>query len=131
MGGWAESSSIGLSLESGFRRRVEVLLHEELPGPIASGMLHPVVLFPLDAQTWGTEDLNRALVHELEHVRRGDVFTHCLARVICAVYWFHPLVWMAWRQLILEAERSCDDAVIARWEPTIYADQLVGLASAL
>ncbi len=76
-----------------------MLLHEELPGPIASGMLHPAVLFPLDAQSWGTEDLNRALVHELEHLRRGDVVTHCLARAICAVYWFHPLVWMAWRQL--------------------------------
>jgi beta-lactamase regulating signal transducer with metallopeptidase domain len=41
------------------------------------------------------------------------------------VYWFHPLVWMAWRQLALEAERSCDDAVLRRSEGTVYADQLV------
>lgn len=130
---WADGRKVvdKLWLESDSRRRVEVLLHEELPGPIASGMLHPTILFPPDAQAWATEDLNRALVHELEHLRRGDVVTHCLARAICAVYWFHPLVWMAWRQLILEAERSCDDAVIARSEATAYADQLVGLARRL
>ena len=43
------------------------------------------------------------------------------------MYWFHPLVWIAWRQLALEAERSCDDAVLGRSEATAYADQLVGL----
>lgn len=54
-----------------------------------------------------------------------------VTRVVCAAYWFHPLVWMAWRQLILESEPSCDDAVIARSEATAYADQLVGLARRL
>src|SRR4029077_13263520 len=53
---------------------------------------------------------------------------HCLARVACAAYWFHPLVWAACRQLTLEAERSCDDAVLKNSEATAYADQLVGLA---
>ncbi len=47
------------------------------------------------------------------------------------MYWFHPLVWVAWRQFALEAERSCDDAVLARSEATAYADQLVGLARRL
>jgi uncharacterized protein (TIGR03435 family) len=47
------------------------------------------------------------------------------------MYWFHPLVWIAWRQLALEAERSCDDAVLGRSEATAYADQLVGLARRL
>src|SRR5262249_4242482 len=56
---------------------------------------------------------------------------HCLARVACAAYWFHPLVWAAWRQLTLEAERSCDDAVLRNSEATAYADQLLGLARRL
>jgi beta-lactamase regulating signal transducer with metallopeptidase domain len=81
-----------------------------------------------DAETWNSEDLNRAIVHELEHVRRGDSASRSLARAICAVYWFHPLVWIAWRKLVLEAERACDDAVLIRSEATAYADQLVGLA---
>ena len=117
-----------LAIDTGFRRRVEVLIHEALPGPIVAGMLHPAVLLSLDAQGWEQADLNRALMHELEHVRRCDVVVHSLARVVCAVYWFHPLVWIMWRGMTLEAERSCDDAVITRWEAIGYADQLVVLA---
>jgi beta-lactamase regulating signal transducer with metallopeptidase domain len=120
-----------LALDAGIHRRVEVLLHEALPGPITCGAVHPAILLPQDAQTWIEGDLNRALVHELEHVRRGDWAVHCLARAVCAAYWFHPLVWIAWQRLTLEAERSCDDAVLRLSEATAYADQLVGLAQRL
>jgi TonB family protein len=61
-------------------------------------------------------------------VRRADWISHCLARAVCAAYWFHPLVWIAWRRFALEAERSCDDAVLRRSDATAYADQLVALA---
>jgi len=120
-----------LAIEAGIKRRVELLLHGSLAGPMTCGVLHPAIVLPEDAQTWEEEDLNRAIVHELEHVRRGDWLSHCLARAVCAVYWFHPLVWMAWRRLGLEAERSCDDAVLGRSEATAYADQLVGIAQRL
>lgn len=121
-----------LALENRIIRHVSLMLHEALPGPIASGVLHPVILLPVHAQTWDSEELNRALVHELEHVRRADSLINCLARAVCAVYWFHPLVWMAWHQLVLEAERSCDDVVLGSFsDATAYADQLVGLARRL
>jgi uncharacterized protein (TIGR03435 family) len=92
------------------------------------GVLRPAIFLPADAPGWNENNLERALVHELEHVRRYDWPVHCLARIACAVYWFHPLVWIAWRRLALEAERSCDDAVLRGSEPIAYADQLVALA---
>ncbi len=130
---WPDSQTLvdSLALEVGIRRRVAVLLHVSLPGPMTCGILRPAIVLPQEAESWAAEDLNRAMVHELEHVRRGDWLTHCLARAICAVYWFHPLVWIAWRQLTLDAERACDDAVLGRSEATAYADQLVGLARQL
>jgi TonB family protein len=120
-----------LSSDSGIRRRIRVLLHRGLRGPMTCGIIHPVIMMPTDAHSWSDDDLNRALLHELEHVRRGDWATQCLARIMCAVYWFHPLVWIASRQLTLEAERSCDDAVLGFSEATEYADQLLTLAQRL
>ena len=102
-----------LALDTGVRRRVEVLVHESLPAPVTCGVVQPAIVLPLDARNWAASDLNRALVHELEHVRRADWVSHCVARVVRAAYWFHPLVWIAWRQLSLEAERACDDAVLS------------------
>jgi uncharacterized protein (TIGR03435 family) len=40
-------------------------------------------------------------------------------------------VWIAWRRLVLEAERACDDAVLRCTDATDYADQLVLLAQRL
>jgi beta-lactamase regulating signal transducer with metallopeptidase domain len=74
---------------------IEVLLHEQVPGPMTCGFVHPAVLLPTNSQNWPLEELRRAAVHELEHVRRGDWISRCIARAICAAYWFHPLVWMA------------------------------------
>lgn len=130
---WLDGQSIAetLELDAGIHGRVEVLLHEAVPGPITCGVLHPAIVLPLDAESWAQEDLSRAIVHELEHVRRSDSATRCLARAVCALYWFHPLTWIAWRKLLLEAERSCDDAVLRRSEATAYADQLVELAKRL
>ncbi len=130
---WTHGQSLvdTLARAAGISRSVKVLLHEALPGPMTCGLVHPAVVLPQEAQTWAPDDLNRALLHEMEHVRRGDWAICCLARAVCAAYWFHPLVWIAWRRLALEAERACDDAVLRRSEAAAYADQLVGLARRL
>jgi uncharacterized protein (TIGR03435 family) len=130
---WRRGQSLAetIALDAGVSPRVEVLLHEGVPGPMTCGIVHPTIVLPQDAENWNQEDLSRAFIHELEHVRRGDSVSRFLARCACAAYWFHPLVWIAWRRLVLEAERSCDDAVLRRSEATAYADQLVGLAKRL
>jgi len=130
---WRHGQAVahGLAFGAGVRRRVDVLLHADLAGPMACGIARPAIVFPADAPNWNTEDLNRAMVHELEHVVRRDWAIHCAARIVCALYWFHPLVWIAWRRLNLEAERACDDAVLEHSEPTAYADQLVAVARRL
>lgn len=123
---WRDGQALAdrMNPDPGGHRRVEVLLHESLLVPVTCGVLRPVIVLPCDAQNWDSGDLNRAIIHELEHVRRADWVSQSLARTVCAAYWFHPLVWIAWCRLALEAERSCDDAVLRRSEPTAYADQL-------
>ena len=121
----------GLSAELGLHRSVAVRVHESIPGPMTYGTLRPVILLPPDAEHWSDDAFSRAMIHELEHARRGDWLSQYMARVVGALYWFHPLVWMAWRRLSLEAERACDDAVLRRSEATAYAHQLVLLAERL
>src|SRR5262249_43693552 len=130
---WMESRELmqWLAGECGVRRKVEVLLHEGVPGPLTCGIWRPAILLPDEACEWNEADLRRALVHELEHVRRGDWAVQLAARASCIFYWFHPLVWVAFRRLSLEAERAADDAVVRNAEHTEYADQLVSLAGQL
>jgi beta-lactamase regulating signal transducer with metallopeptidase domain len=130
---WMESRELmqWLASECGIRRKVEVLLHEGIPGPITCGLWRPAILLPDEACEWNEADLRRALVHELEHVRRGDWAIQLAARATCILYWCHPLVWVAFRWLSLEAERAADDAVVRSAEHAEYADQLISLAGRL
>jgi len=120
-----------LTTNAGMRRQVEVLLHDDVEVPFTSSFLRPVIFLPGDASTWSKLELQRVLVHELEHIKRGDWLVQVLVRTVCAFYWCQPLVWVAWRQICLEAERACDDAVVISNERTAYAEQLVNLARRL
>jgi beta-lactamase regulating signal transducer with metallopeptidase domain len=117
-----------LARQAGIKRPIEVLLDEDIPAPLTCGVWRPAILLPTETRNWSEAQLRRALVHELEHVRRKDWIVQLAARLTCAIYWFHPLVWMTWRGLCLEAERSCDDAVVQSAEHEDYAEQLVLLA---
>jgi len=127
---WLEGQALAvrIAVDSGVRRHVLVLRHEHVTGPMTCGLFRTTILLPTDARTWNTDALRRALVHEVEHARRYDWIVHCLTRIVCAVYWFHPFVWVAWRQLRLEAERACDDAVVRRDDAGEYASLLIQVA---
>ena len=120
-----------LARDAGVSRSIETLLRDDARAPLTMGMVRPAIVLPADAQTWAESDLRRALAHEIEHIRRNDWIVHMLARVVCAIYWFHPLVWMVWRRLRLESERACDDGVLRRSDGTAYAEQLLLLARRL
>jgi hypothetical protein len=71
------------------------------------------------------------LAHELAHVRRRDWIVQTAVDLLCAAYWFNPLVWLASRRLRLESEQACDDAVLMFGvEGETYATELVSLARA-
>jgi len=52
------------------------------------------------------------LAHEVAHARRGDGWWCLLARVLAALFWFHPLAWWALAALRHDQELACDAAVL-------------------
>jgi uncharacterized protein (TIGR03435 family) len=128
---WAVRETTVPTLRGWRRREIPVLVHTALSTPVVCGIVRPAIALPTSAARWCPRDIERALVHEMAHLGRGDVVVQTLARLVCAAYWFHPLVWICWRRLRLEAERACDDAVIARFEASDYASQLVRIARGL
>jgi protein involved in polysaccharide export with SLBB domain/beta-lactamase regulating signal transducer with metallopeptidase domain len=120
-----------LAVRAGIRQPLDVLLHDDIVVPVTYGVTRPVILLPLDVERWNSAEIEQAVVHELEHVRRREWPTILFARVVCAMYWFHPLAWIGLRALSLESERACDDAVVGVADHAAYADQLLKLAERL
>ncbi|HEV8484637.1 MAG TPA: M56 family metallopeptidase [Blastocatellia bacterium] len=100
--------------------------------PVVCGLWRPTIVLPRDARTWPQERLRIVVLHELAHVRRRDALTQAVAQLVCAGYWFNPLVWIAARCLRAERERACDDAVLTTGtKGSEYARHLVEIARAM
>ncbi len=98
--------------------------------PFASGLWHPVIVLPHDAESWSDDRRTSVLLHELAHIKRRDLIGHTLGRLACALYWFHPLVWTAAKRLRVESERACDDIALACGaKPSDYAEQLLDIVT--
>jgi beta-lactamase regulating signal transducer with metallopeptidase domain len=116
----------------GIRRRVRLFVSREVGVPMTWGVLRPVVLLPASITQWTADERRLALLHELNHVRRYDWLFAVVARVSCAVYWFHPGVWFLARRLREDCEIACDDAVLASGaRQSDYAGLLVRAAESL
>jgi TonB family protein len=116
----------------GIRHHVALL---EIPArgmPLSFGILHPAVFLPADAREWSEDRRRVVLLHELAHIRRGDLATQVLARIAVSLYWWNPLAWMVWREFVKERERAADDVVLAAGETaTSYASELLAIARSL
>ena len=103
-----------------------------VPVPMTWGWRRPVVVLPPLSAEWPEDRLRSVLLHEMAHIKRRDWPAHRFADVACAVYWFHPLVWLTARRLRVETELACDDLVLSSGIPASdYARHLLEIASAL
>lgn len=85
----------------------------EATSPFLFGVIRPRIVLPqalLDRLS--AVELHAVLTHELVHLRHRDTWIGWAQVVAGGLFWFHPLVWWANRQLRHERETVCDEAVL-------------------
>jgi beta-lactamase regulating signal transducer with metallopeptidase domain len=113
----------------GIRRAIALRVSDAVDTPMAGGVLAPFVLLPREALAWPSTRRRVVLQHELAHVRGLDPLRALVARVAAALYWFHPLVWIAGRDAVLARESACDETVVELGtRPSLYATVLLELS---
>lgn len=74
------------------------------------------------------DDRYAVVAHEKAHIARGDVFWKPLGYLFLCVYWFNPLVWLAYVLFCRDIEFACDERVIGRLaekERAAYSEALL------
>ncbi len=112
------------------RGDTRILSSPRVSTPMTGGPLRPVILLPASAESWTSGRREMVVSHELVHVRRRDALWRLAAGAVAALYWFHPLAWLASRLAAAARERSCDEEVLDLGvRPSAYARHLFSLAS--
>jgi beta-lactamase regulating signal transducer with metallopeptidase domain len=108
----------------GAKAGVRLLVSDRIDSPLSWGVRAPVIL--VDRESFARpEDAEAILAHEFAHVTRRDWPALMLSRVVVALFWFNPLVWLIERQLIQQAEEAADAEALNRLEPSRYAQSLL------
>ncbi|MBN1291665.1 MAG: hypothetical protein JXB48_07475, partial [Candidatus Latescibacteria bacterium] len=110
-----------------------IIESDDVPAPMACRTLQPVIILPSGiAQKLSDIELQAVALHELTHIKRYDVLILTIITIIRALFFFHPLIWLAARQISNLSEIACDDAVLeSAMESTSYAGMLTRMASEL
>ena len=109
--------------------RPQLLLSRAARTPMAGGLRRPVVFLPENAPAWSHEQRDVVLAHELAHIARRDPLRHVMLRLAVALYWFHPLAWLAGRLARAAQEQACDEVVLSLGtRASLYARVLMDMA---
>ncbi|MHC4438457.1 MAG: M56 family metallopeptidase [Planctomycetota bacterium] len=82
--------------------------------PAVFGMVRPVLLMPVGYLSKMTRrDTENMLLHELAHIKRGDLWVHGFYMLLQIVYWYNPLLWLV-RSQMHHLRELCCDATVAR-----------------
>jgi len=98
----------------GLRQTVHLRVTDQNFSPAVCGLFRSTLLVPRALiEKLSLAELRAVLLHELIHLRRGDVWVNCGQALLQIAYWWHPLVWLANARIRFVREEAVDDAVMA------------------
>ena len=104
-----ESCSSSMSV----KRKLGLKISANATSPAVCGLFKPVILVPQNlASSLPAGQLRAVLLHELAHIRRGDLFVNLAQTVLQIVYFYNPLLWLANCIIRRIREQAVDETVL-------------------
>ena len=104
--------------------RDNVYVTDHISGPFVIGIIKPKIYLPSDLDE---KEHSYIILHEKQHIRRGDPVLKMVAYIALCIHWFNPLVWLFFKLFVKDMEMSCDEAVINKMGENIRADYSASL----
>lgn len=91
------------------KREGNVYQCERVETPFVLGLVRPKIYIPYQIDD---EAIEYVVAHERAHIKRGDQITKLVGFLVLSVYWFQPLIWVAYILLCKDIELACDEKVL-------------------
>lgn len=107
----------------GIAKDIVVAESDRVSSPMLVGVSQPYFVFPKHFAKWlSREEIEHIFLHELNHYKHKDNVTNALLLAYQLLYWYNPLVWLAFRHMRLDREIACDAAVLRMLDDRSYAE---------
>ncbi len=95
------------------RWKENLYLCDRIDTPFVLGLVHPRIILPSAMEE---EQSMYVIAHEKAHLERYDYVWKLFGFVLLAVYWFHPLCWVAYWMFCSDLELACDERAIRGYD---------------
>ncbi|MBE6925466.1 MAG: M56 family metallopeptidase [Ruminococcaceae bacterium] len=82
---------------------------ENISSPFVLGIINPRIYLPFGVDGHDTQYI---VAHEQAHIARKDNLWKPIGFLLLTVYWFNPLIWVAYVLFCRDIELACDESVI-------------------
>lgn len=86
-----------------------IWLSDKIDSPFIFGIIRPRIYLPFSISE---EDAEYVIAHEQAHIKRHDNLWKPLGFALLTVYWFNPILWIAYILLCRDIEMACDEKVV-------------------
>ena len=93
-------------------KRPEIVNTSAVQIPCCIGVVNKRILLP--AKEYSEQELYYIILHEYMHLKNNDVLAKLLINIICALYWWNPLVYLLRKDMQQSLEIRCDGQVSKR-----------------
>lgn len=100
---------IYLKIRQSMPLRANIFICDTINTPFIFGIVRPRIYLP---SSMGEEDMSYVIAHEKAHLKRRDYLWKPLGFLLLTVYWFNPVLWLAYVLLCRDIELACDERVI-------------------
>ena len=97
----------------GVRWDIRLRISDTIPSPAVCGFFRPTVLIPATlVENLSPEGLRATLIHELAHIKRGDLWVNSVQTFLQVIYFYNPFVWFANAVIRRVCEEAVDETVL-------------------
>ena len=101
--------------EFGLSGRIKLVEADAVQSPALFGLLRLRLLLPRGiGGQFAARELRYIFLHELAHVKRGDLWVNWLVTALQIMHWFNPLLWLGFARLRVDRELACDELALLR-----------------
>ncbi len=102
-------STLYVKVRVSIKYKEKIYLCDNIDSPFILGVVKPKIYIP---SGYSDEQMEHIIAHEKSHLKRKDHWWKPLGFALLSVYWFNPLIWIAYVLLCRDIELACDEKVI-------------------